>query len=67
MKKFTLLITSIFIIGACSDNQNLFKPLKHSASLVEYVWHKAGSDFSEDNLSQVINSWNGMIDEMCME
>ena len=64
MKKFTLLITSIFIISACSDNQNQFKQVKHQPSLVEYVWIKLDQTFNEDNLSMLINSWNAMIDEM---
>ena len=65
MKKFTILLTSIFIISACSqsDNQNQAETSDAPPSLIEYVWHKAGSDFSEDNLSMLINSWNGMIDD----
>ena len=68
MKKFTLLLTSIFIISACSksDNQNQTETPDAPTSLVEYVWHKAGSDFSADNLAMLIRSWNGMIDDaMC--
>ena len=68
MKKFNILLTSIFIISACSqsDNQNQAETSDAPPSLIEYVWHKAGSDFSEDNLSMLINSWNGMIDDaMC--
>ena len=68
MKKYTLLLTSIFLISACSqsDNQNQAESSDAPPSLVEYVWHKAGSEFSAENLAMLIRSWNGMIDEaMC--
>ena len=68
MKKFTLLLTSIFLISSCSqsDNQNQAETSDAPPSLVEYVWHKAGSEFSAENLAMLIRSWNGMIDDaMC--
>jgi len=63
MKKLPLLITSILLIGACSDSQETVQS-SEPQPMVEYVWMKAGPNFNEDNLSQVINSWNAMIDEM---
>ena len=63
MKKLPLLIASILLIGACSDSQETVQS-SEPQPMVEYVWMKAGPNFNEDNLSQVINSWNAMIDEM---
>tara|TARA_Y100000748_G_scaffold295344_1_gene286982 strand:- start:49 stop:822 length:774 start_codon:yes stop_codon:yes gene_type:complete len=70
MKKITLLFTTIFLIGACSQNeQEAESPAevtKPSEPLVEYVWHTAGPDFDEKgiNLAKLINDWNSMIDDM---
>ena len=63
MKKLTILLTSIFLINACSDNQESVQS-SESQPMVEYVWMKAGPDFSEENLSMVVGYWNAMIDEM---
>ena len=63
MKKLTILLTSIFLINACSDNQESAQS-SESQPMVEYVWMKAGPDFSEENLSMVVGYWNAMIDEM---
>ena len=62
MKKITLLITTIFLINACSQNEQEVDST--SESFVEYVWHKSGPDFSAENLAMLINKWNGMIDGM---
>ena len=63
MKKLTLLIGTIFLIGACSqDEQNT--NLTPSQPMVEYVWMTVGPEFSVDNLASVISSWNQMIDDM---
>ena len=62
MKKITLLITTIFLINACSQNEQEVDAT--SESFVEYVWHKSGPDFSAENLAMLINTWNGMIDGM---
>ena len=63
MKNFTLLFTSIFLISACSQNEMQSED-STAPSLVEYVWHKAGPEFSAENLAMLITSWNGMIDSM---
>ena len=63
MKNFTLLFTSIFLISACSQNEMQSED-STAPSLVEYVWHKAGPEFSSENLAMLITSWNGMIDSM---
>jgi PBP1b-binding outer membrane lipoprotein LpoB len=41
MKKITLLITTIFLINACSQNEQEVDAT--SESFVEYVWHKSGT------------------------
>ncbi len=63
MKKFTILITSIFLIGACSQNEQNTEPTEPQV-MVEYVWMTAGPEFNDVNLASVINAWNAMIDEM---
>ena len=63
MKKLTLLFTSIFLISACSQNE-MQSDDSAETSLVEYVWHKAGPEFSAENLAMLITSWNSMIDSM---
>ena len=62
MKKITLILTTIFLIGACSQNEEMAS--SESQNMVEYVWHKAGPDFNAENLAMLINSWNGIIDNM---
>ena len=63
MKKLTLLIGTIFLIGACSqDEQNT--DVTPSQPMVEYVWMTVGPEFSVDNLASVISTWNQMIDDM---
>ena len=62
MKKITILLTAVFLINACSQNEQ--EVSEASESFVEYVWHKAGPDFSAENLAMLINTWNGMIDGM---
>ena len=62
MKQITILLTAVFLMHACSQNEQDFS--ETSESFVEYVWHKAGSDFSAENLAMLINTWNGMIDSM---
>ena len=63
MKKLTLLIASVFIIGACSQNEEN-ADLTPPQPMVEYVWMTAGPEFSDVNLAMVINTWNKMIDDM---
>ena len=62
MKKITILLTAVFLINACSQNEQ--EVSEASESFVEYVWHKAGPNFSAENLAMLINTWNGMIDGM---
>jgi hypothetical protein len=63
MKKLTLLIASVFIIGACSQNEEN-ADLTTPQPMVEYVWMTTGPEFSDVNLATVINTWNKMIDDM---
>ena len=60
MKKITLLLTTIFLISACSQNDQDFEA--DPASFVEYVWHSAGPEFTAENLAMLINKWNSIID-----
>ena len=53
MKKITLLLSTIFLIGACSQNDQDFEA--EPASYVEYVWHSAGPEFTAENLAMLIN------------
>tara|TARA_B100001175_G_scaffold99836_1_gene84553 strand:+ start:18712 stop:19461 length:750 start_codon:yes stop_codon:yes gene_type:complete len=62
MKKITLLLTTFFLVSACSQNEPETESV--STALVEYVWHKQGPNFNPENLKMVIGSWNTMIDEM---
>ena len=62
MKKITLLLTTIFLIGACSQNDQ--DASSNAQNMVEYVWHKAGPDFNTENLAMLITSWNGIVDNM---
>ena len=32
-------------------------------TLVEYVWHKEGPNFSEDKLNMLVDEWNNIIDD----
>ena len=41
MKKLPILITSILLIGACSDSQETVQN-SEPQPMVEYVWMKAG-------------------------
>ena len=63
MKKLTLIFTTIFLIGACSQTEQADQAPEPQA-MVEYVWMTAGPEFNEVNLANVINYWNAMIDEM---
>ena len=60
MKKITLLLTTIFLISACSQNDQDFEA--DPASFVEYVWHSAGPEFTAENLAMLVNKWNSIID-----
>ena len=60
MKKITLLLTTIFLIGACSQNDQDFEA--EPAPFVEYVWHSAGPEFTAENLAMLVNKWNSIID-----
>ena len=62
MKKITLLVTTIFLIGACTQTEN--NEQSNSQSMVEYTWMKAGPNFSAENLANAINTWNKMLDDM---
>ncbi len=62
MKKITLLLTTIFLVGACSQNDQ--DASSNAQNMVEYVWHKAGPDFNTENLAMLITSWNGIVDNM---
>lgn len=62
MKKITLLVTTIFLIGACTQTKN--NEQSNSQSMVEYTWMKAGPNFSADNLANAVNTWNQMLDDM---
>tara|TARA_B100001564_G_scaffold175902_1_gene148018 strand:+ start:134 stop:889 length:756 start_codon:yes stop_codon:yes gene_type:complete len=65
MKKITLIITTVFLIGACSQNNQ--EAQVEPQPMVEYTWMKAGSNFSANNLANLINTWNKMLDDMgCM-
>ncbi len=63
MKKLSLMIASIFLIGACSQSEQ-GSQTNESQPMVEYVWMTAGPEFNEINLANVINEWNTMIDKM---
>ena len=49
MKKSFLLITSLFLIGACSQSEQ--EASSQPESMVEYTWMKAGPNFSAQNLA----------------
>ena len=63
MKNLILIFTSIILISSCAENQMEAQDSSPPA-LVEYVWHKAGPEFSSDNLAMLVTSWNDMIDSM---
>ena len=62
MKKSFLLLTSLFLIGACSQSEQ--EASSQPESMVEYTWMKAGPNFSAQNLAGLITMWNSMLDEM---
>ena len=31
--------------------------------IIEYIWHKAGPQFSEEALAEAANTWNALIDD----
>ena len=58
MKKITLsILTTLFVIS-CSQSSEEKAP---EQSVVEYVWHSAGPDFTSQNLAKLIYEWNQII------
>jgi hypothetical protein len=63
MKKLTILFTTILLISACSQNTDEEASINQQP-LVEYTWMKAGPNFTAENLANLIDMWNGMLDDM---
>ena len=63
MNKITLsILTTLFVIS-CSQSSQETAP---EQSVVEYVWHSAGADFTAQNLAKLINEWNQIITDSGM-
>ena len=63
MKKITLsILTTLFVIS-CSQSSEETAP---EQSVVEYVWHSAGPDFTSQNLAKLIDEWNQIITDSGM-
>jgi len=59
---------SFLLMTACSeqqistDSQTSGDQAEQSEPIIEYIWHKAGSEFSEAALAEAVERWNKLID-----
>ena len=70
MRKNTYFYLTNFFLGifliSCSsetDSDNFVDSPLLNQTLVEYVWHKEGPNFSEDKLNMLVDEWNNIIDD----
>ena len=62
---FASCFLAIFLISCSSetDSNNFSDSPLLNQTLVEYVWHKEGPNFSEDKLNMLVDEWNNIIDD----
>ena len=74
MKNLFILLSLISLLSSCSENESNQEPMTTVASevtepnaqaqpVIEYVWHKKGSNFSEAALNTAVDQWNALIDQ----
>ena len=62
-----LFMTALFMT-ACSEqqisteSQTSGEQVEPSEPIIEYIWHKAGPEFSEAGLAEAVERWNRLID-----
>ena len=58
---------SDYLVAKSLYGNNLVPAKYSNQMLVEYIWHEKGSNYSQESFASLIDTWNGMIDEMSCE